>query len=182
VSPAVFLDRDGVLVRSRIIDGKAYAVRRLEEFRLLPGAVDSVDILRGAGYKIVIVTNQPDIGNGLVSLSTVEAMHQRLRRKLNPDWIEMCPHRQDEECACRKPKPGMLYAAAARLSLDLSTSVMIGDRWSDIVAGRGAGCYTILVDRGYKERLREVPNAVVKNLPAAVRFLARQRGVGGACE
>ena len=181
VRPAVFLDRDGVLVRSPIVDGKAYAVRRLEEFRLLPGVTESVEAMRGAGYRIVVVTNQPDIGNGVVAAATVDAMHERLRHKLRPDAIEMCPHRQDEGCLCRKPKPGMLCAAAERLSIDLSASVMIGDRWSDVVAGREAGCYTVFVDRGYKERLRATPDAVVGNLPAAAR-LVTGRGWARGCK
>jgi len=179
VSRAVFLDRDGVLVRSPIVGGRAYAVRRLEEFRLLPGVAAAVEAMRRAGYRIVVVTNQPDIGNGLVDAGTVAAMHDRLRRRLRPDAIEMCAHRQDEDCLCRKPKPGMLQSAAQRLSIDLHASVMVGDRWSDVVAGREAGCYTVFVDRGYNERLRETPDAVVSNLPAAARLIIKRSEGGG---
>jgi D-glycero-D-manno-heptose 1,7-bisphosphate phosphatase len=168
MSPAVFLDRDGVLVRSPVIDGKSYAVRRIEDFRLLPGTVKAVGVLRRAGYKIVVVTNQPDIGNGLVDPAVVEAMHQRLRQKLAPDAIELCPHRQDENCLCRKPKPGMIHAAAKLLDIDLTASVVVGDRWSDIVAGKAAGCYTVFIDRGYVEPMSTIPDAVVRTLPAAV--------------
>jgi D-glycero-D-manno-heptose 1,7-bisphosphate phosphatase len=169
MNPGVFLDRDGVLVRSRVINGKSYAVRRLEDFRLLPGTVRAVGALRReAGYKIVVVTNQPDIGNGLVDAATVEAMHRRLRERLAPDAIELCPHRQDENCLCRKPKPGMIYAAAKRLDIDLTTSVVVGDRWSDIVAGKAAGCYTVFIDRGYVEPIATMPDVVVKTLSAAV--------------
>lgn len=168
MSPGVFLDRDGVLVRSTVIDGKSYAVRRLEDFRLLPGTVRAVGVLRRAGYKIVVVTNQPDIGNGLVEPAIVEAMHQRLREKLAPDAIELCPHRQDENCACRKPKPGMIHAAAKLLDIDLTASVVVGDRWSDMVAGKAAGCYTVFIDRGYIEPMSTIPDAIVGTLPAAV--------------
>jgi D-glycero-D-manno-heptose 1,7-bisphosphate phosphatase len=179
VTAAVFLDRDGVLVRSPVVDGKAYAVRRLEDFRLLPGTAAAVENLRRAGLRIVVVTNQPDIGNGLVDAETVEAMHQRLREKLRPDSIEMCPHRQDEGCLCRKPLPGMLHAAAARLHVDLAASFMVGDRWSDVVAGRKAGCYTVFIDRGYAEGLQGVPDAVVKTLPAAAEVILRRRAGQG---
>jgi len=168
MSPGVFLDRDGVLVRSTVIDGKSYAVRRVEDFRLLPGTVKAVGVLRSAGYKIVVVTNQPDIGNGLVDPAVVEAMHQRLRQKLAPDAIELCPHRRDENCLCRKPKPGMIHAAAKVLDIDLTASVVVGDRWSDIVAGKAAGCYTVFIDRGYVEPRSTMPDAIVSTLPAAV--------------
>jgi D-glycero-D-manno-heptose 1,7-bisphosphate phosphatase len=168
MSPGVFLDRDGVLVRSTVIDGKSYAVRRVEDFRLLPGTVKAVGVLRSAGYKIVVVTNQPDIGNGLVDPAVVEAMHQRLRQKLAPDAIELCPHRRDENCLCRKPKPGMIHAAAKVLDIDLTASVVVGDRWSDIVAGKAAGCYTVFIDRGYVEPMSTMPDAIVSTLPAAV--------------
>jgi D-glycero-D-manno-heptose 1,7-bisphosphate phosphatase len=179
MSPAVFLDRDGVLVRSPMMDGKAYAVRRLADFRLLPGAVASVEALRQAGFRIVVVTNQPDIGHGLVDGAVVEAMHERLSARLRPDAIETCPHRQDEACPCRKPKPGMLVAAAERLGIDLARSVMVGDRWSDVVAGHSVGCYTVFIDRGYSEELREPPDFVVASLPAAARHIISRRQVQG---
>jgi len=172
--PAVFLDRDGVLCRTHVVDGKSYAVRRLADFRLFPGTVAAVDRLRAAGYRIVVVTNQPDIGNGLVEASVVEAMHTRLRDRISPDAIEVCPHRQDEDCSCRKPKPGMIFASAQRLGIDLPTSVMVGDRWSDIVAGQEAGCYTVFVNRGYSEHLKAAPDCVVPTLPAAVEAILRR--------
>ena len=175
MTPAVFLDRDGVLCRTHVVDGKSYAVRRLEDFRLFPGTAAAVETLRAAGYRIVVVTNQPDIGNGLVDRAVVDAMHVRLRERLAPDAIEICPHRQDEDCSCRKPKPGMILSASQRLGINLSASAMIGDRWSDIVAGREAGCYTVLVNRGYGEHLRAAPDCTVKTLPAAVDAILRWR-------
>jgi len=168
---AVFLDRDGVLVRAEMRDGKSHAVRRLEDFRLLPGAGESVHALREHGFVIVVVTNQPDIGNGLVAADVVAAMHETLRRKLPIDAIECCPHRQVDNCACRKPKAGMLTAAAARFSIDFSASFMVGDRCSDIVAGRSVGCYTLFVDRGYDRCTDVKPDAVVRSLRQAVQHI-----------
>jgi D-glycero-D-manno-heptose 1,7-bisphosphate phosphatase len=172
--PAAFLDRDGVLCRTHVVDGKSYAVRRLADFRLFPGTVAAVNKLRVAGYRIVVVTNQPDIGNGLVEASVVDAMHARLAERIAPDAIEVCPHRQDEDCSCRKPKPGMIVSAAQRLGIDLPASVMVGDRWSDIVAGREAGCYTVFLNRGYREHLKAAPDCVVRTLPAAVEAILRR--------
>jgi D-glycero-D-manno-heptose 1,7-bisphosphate phosphatase len=174
-APAVFLDRDGVLVRTPVVDGKSYAVRRLADFRLLPGTMRAVAALRSAGFRIVVVTNQPDIGNRLVSLDIVQAMHDKLRQKIAPDAIELCPHRQDEGCSCRKPKSGMITTAAQRLRIDLASSFMVGDRWSDIVAGRAAGCYTIFINRHYREPVEVSPDDTVKHLPAAVDIILSRR-------
>jgi len=168
---AVFLDRDGVLVRSEVRGGKPYAVRRLEDFRLLPGASDAVHALHDRGFLIVVVTNQPDIGNGLVAADTVAGMHDILRKKLPIDSIELCPHRRADGCGCRKPKAGMLTAAAARFSIDFSASFMVGDRCSDIVAGHSVGCYTLFVDRGYDRCTDVKPDAVVRSLRQAAQHI-----------
>lgn len=168
---AVFLDRDGVINRSLVRDGKPYAPRRLTDFRLLPGVARAVAGLRAAGFMIVVVTNQPDIGNGLVDAATVDAMHARLRAKISVDSLMVCPHRQDAGCACRKPRAGMLRAAARRLKIDPRKSFMVGDRWHDILAGRRFGCYTICLDRGYRESSQIGADATVGSLPAAARHI-----------
>ena len=168
---AVFLDRDGVINRSEVRDGKAYAPRTLADFRLLPGVPAAVRALKQAGYLIIVATNQPDIGNGKVDPGVVDAMHTRLRRVLPIDAIAMCAHRQDENCPCRKPKAGMLTDTATHFRIDLAASFMVGDRWSDIVAGRTAGCYTVFVNRGYRETLTIKPDAIVTSLPAAARLI-----------
>jgi len=168
---AVFLDRDGVISRSEVRGGKPYAPRRLDDFRLLPGVPKAVAALKRAGFLVVVVTNQPDIGNGLVQASVVEAMHARLRSRVSVDDIRVCPHRQDAGCSCRKPKPGMLRAAARRWNIDFKNSYMVGDRAGDIVAGNAAGCYTLLINRRYSEPLPSAPDRTVRSLPAAVRFI-----------
>ncbi len=168
---AVFLDRDGVIMDVVVRDGKAYSVRRLEDLRLLPGVREAMEELRRAGFLIVVATNQPDIANGIVAASVVEAIHDRLREWLPIDAIEVCPHSDREDCACRKPKPGLLLGAARRLGIDLRRSVMVGDRWKDVEAGRLAGCRTVFIDRGYEEHKPAEPDLVVESLPAAVPWL-----------
>lgn len=148
---AVFLDRDGVLSATAVVNGKPVAPRRLQDFRLLPGVTEAVRRLRRAGFFICVATNQPDIGNRLIDPAVVAAMHARLRRALPIDSLQMCPHSQTAGCLCRKPKPGMLLAAAKRYHLDLTRSYMIGDRNSDVLAGAAAGCYTIFIQRGYAD-------------------------------
>ena len=168
---AVFLDRDGVISRSEVRGGKPYAPRRLEDFRLLPGVAQAVLALKQAGFLVVVVTNQPDIGNGLVDPSVVEAMHAKLKARVPVDDIRMCPHRQDANCSCRKPKPGMLLAATKRWNIDLKNSYMVGDRDGDIIAGKAVGCYTLLINRGYSETRRATAEASARSLSAAVRFI-----------
>jgi D-glycero-D-manno-heptose 1,7-bisphosphate phosphatase len=167
--PAVFLDRDGVLNRAEIRNGRPFAPRRLRDFRLLPGAVTGVRALHEAGFLTVVVTNQPDIANGHMKPTVVEAMHAKLRRHAPLDAVEVCPHGQGDGCACRKPRPGLLVSAAERLAIDLAHSFLVGDRWKDIAAGRAVGCHTIFVDRGYRETERVAADTVVRSFPAAVR-------------
>ena len=137
---AAFLDRDGVLVR--LVDGRA--PRTMAEFEPLPDAYESVRRLRATGLLVIVVTNQPDIASGLISLKTMRAMN-RETYELGVNDIFMCPHSAFDLCKCRKPKPGMLRQAATRWNIDLSRSFMVGDRDSDIEAGLAVGCTTILV-------------------------------------
>ena len=171
LSRAVFLDRDGVINRCEVRNGKPYSPRCLDDFRLLPGAAAAVQALKNAGLLVIVVTNQPDIGNGLVGVHIVESMHDRLRRRLAIDDIKMCPHRQDAGCDCRKPKPGMLLEAARRWQIDLDKSFIVGDRWTDVVAGQAVGCYTIFIDRGYQEPRLATPNNSTKSLRSAARLI-----------
>lgn len=172
--PAVFVDRDGVLNRTLVVAGKPYAPRRLADFRLLPFVAAGVESLRAAGFRVLVVTNQPDIGNGLVDPAVVEAMHARLRARLAVDEVLVCPHSQDAGCACRKPKPGLLIQAAARWSVDLQRSYMIGDRASDVIAGQAAGCFTIYVRRGYAEKEPQSYTERANSFAHAARIILRR--------
>lgn len=174
---AVFLDRDGVLNRAEVRDAKPFAPRELRHFRLLPGAAAAVDRLKAMGFLVVVVTNQPDIGNGLVDGEIVEAMHARLRERVAVDDIRVCPHPQSAGCDCRKPRPGLLLAAARDHGIDLAGSIMIGDRLGDVAAGAAAGCRTIFIDRGYAETRRPflvVPWASARSLPHAVSLILHE--------
>jgi D-glycero-D-manno-heptose 1,7-bisphosphate phosphatase len=142
---AVFLDRDGVLNRSFLRNGATSPPNSLDDFELLPGVREAVDRLKGAGYLLVVVTNQPDIARGTQDVSVVEAMNAVVQRELGVDAIYVCPHDDVDECECRKPKPGMLRQAMARFDIDGDQSFMVGDRWRDVAAGRAAGCRTVQV-------------------------------------
>lgn len=110
----------------------------------------SVRRLKARDY-LVVEANQPDVGNRFVDRSLVETMHEKLHAKLLIDHTEVCAYAQSVGCSCRKPKPGMLYATAQKLSIDLAASFMVGDRVSDLEAGSAAGCRTVFSDRGYRE-------------------------------
>jgi D-glycero-D-manno-heptose 1,7-bisphosphate phosphatase len=168
---AVFLDRDGVLNQSDLQDGKPHAPRCLAAFQLLPDARSSVQALHEAGLTLVVVTNQPDVGNGLVHKDIVEEMHDYLRSCMPLDAIKVCYHKQAADCACRKPEPALLFEASEEMDINLKESFMVGDRWSDIVAGRSAGCFTIFINRDYTEPLREIPDATVTSLADAAKLI-----------
>ena len=171
---AVFLDRDGVINRAIVVDGRPYAPRSFGEFRLMPGARACVGRLRAAGLKVVVVTNQPDVARKLIDPAELEKMNQRLISELAVDAVKVCAHRQDEGCNCRKPRPGMLVAAAAELGIALGRSYMVGDRWSDVEAGHAAGCYTLKIERGYVNDRPVDADAVVRTFAQAVNHIIRR--------
>ena len=172
--PGVLLDRDGVLNDVLIRDGKGYPPPSAAALRIYPEAPSALAALRGAGLPIVVVTNQPDVGRGKQTREAVDAIHALLRQRLPIDAIEACFHAQDAGCGCRKPGTRMLHAAAARFGLDLRRSFLVGDRWSDIEAGRRVGCTTFWIDRGYREPAPEHPDHVVRDVGEAARIIVRQ--------
>jgi D-glycero-D-manno-heptose 1,7-bisphosphate phosphatase len=172
----VFLDRDGVLNRALVRDGKPYPPRSAEEFEILPGVPEACRALKAAGWILVVATNQPDVGRGDLDRGVVERIHARLTRELPLDRIEVCYDAGggNPPCADRKPRPGMLLRAARELGLDLRASFMVGDRWRDIECGRAAGCRTILIDYAYAEPLTSQPDYKVRNLAEAADFIIGQ--------
>jgi D-glycero-D-manno-heptose 1,7-bisphosphate phosphatase len=146
---AVFLDRDGVIVTPEFRDGRSFAPKTLDAFRLYDSAPECLRSLKQAGFLLVVVTNQPDVGKGEIAPETLDEMHRRMREALPIDDVRVCTHTREDGCACRKPRPGMLLGAAAALGIALDRSFMIGDRESDVAAGRAAGCRTIFIDLDY---------------------------------
>ncbi|HZS02823.1 MAG TPA: HAD-IIIA family hydrolase [Chloroflexota bacterium] len=175
----MFLDRDGVLVATDVRDGAAYAVTTLADFRVLPDVAAQVARLRAAGLVCIVFTNQPEVARGTIAPEVIAAMHDHLRAAVPVDDVYVCPHDDADQCACRKPRPGMLEQAAARWGVRLADSFVIGDRWRDIGAGRAAGCYTVLLEREYSGAA--AADARVATLAEAVdAVLARLKILGGA--
>jgi D-glycero-D-manno-heptose 1,7-bisphosphate phosphatase len=173
VSRAVFFDRDGVVNKAIIRHGKPYSPMTLEEMIIVPGAAELLRALRAKGFKLVVVTNQPDIARAKITRSTVDAMNRYLCTVLPLDAVEVCDHDNADNCDCRKPKPGMLIRAARRNAIELSGSFMVGDRWSDIEAGRRAHCRTILIGDGYGEHQMSQADVVVPSLREATEWILR---------
>jgi D-glycero-D-manno-heptose 1,7-bisphosphate phosphatase len=179
VNRAVFLDRDGVLNRVRVREGKPYPPATAEELEILPGVPAALASLRAAGFALIVVTNQPDVARGSALRESVEAMNAQLAKALPIDEWRVCYHDDSDACSCRKPKPGLLTEAAAALAIDLTRSWMIGDRWRDIDAGHAAGCRTVLIDYGYDERPPSTePEFRAASLAEAAEWILRAGSIG----
>jgi D-glycero-D-manno-heptose 1,7-bisphosphate phosphatase len=168
---AVFLDRDGVINRATVRDGKPFPPARPEELELLPGVPEALAALKRAGYLLVVVTNQPDVARGAQPREVVDAMHRDLLARLPIDEVRCCFHDDADRCACRKPLPGLLHEAARSRGIDLGASFMVGDRWRDTEAGAAAGCKVIFIDHGYQERQPVRPDATVTSLADAAAWI-----------
>ena len=172
---AVFLDRDGVLTRALVRDGNAYAPVTPAEMEIDEEAAGALARLKAAGFLLIVVTNQPDVARGVIRRADVEAMHRTLRAALPLDDCRVCYHDDGDGCDCRKPLPGMLRRAAAEHGIDLARSFMVGDRWRDVDAGAAAGCRTVWIDRGYRERAPgHAADARVESLAGAAQWIAEQ--------
>lgn len=154
---AVFFDRDGVLNATRQgSDGVPRPPADAAHLSLEDGAVEACALLRAQGFLLIGVTNQPDVVRGATTRDAVEAINARLSAELRLDDIAVCFHDDADNCACRKPAPGLLRDAARRWGVELDASYMVGDRRSDVEAGQRAGCRTILIEREYSG-VAEVP-------------------------
>ncbi|MBE9475254.1 MAG: HAD family hydrolase [Chloroflexi bacterium] len=160
MNPALFLDRDGV-----IIENRSNYVRTWSDVSIYPQAVRALEKIEASEYKIFILTNQSVVGRGIISHSTADKINKRLVEEIESaggrvDGVFMCPHTPDENCPCRKPKPGMILEAAASSQLDLSKSILIGDALSDIIAGQTAGIgQNVLVYTGRGLAQSKLPSA-----------------------
>jgi histidinol-phosphate phosphatase family protein len=178
----VFLDRDGVI--NRKADGENY-ITCWEDFHFLPQVADGIALLNRAGWSVIVISNQRCVAKGLLSVETLEAIHQRMSEELcaagaKVDGVYYCPHEKEEACNCRKPAPGMLLAAAKEHQIDLRSSWMIGDSQTDVEAGRRAGCRTaqLVADPEsangnadlYARCLVEASRKIVKNSEGARGF------------
>jgi D-glycero-D-manno-heptose 1,7-bisphosphate phosphatase len=159
---ALFLDRDGV-----IIENCANYVRSCDDVAFLPAALAALRKAFASPYKIIIVTNQSAIGRGIITMAQAQIINQNIVSEIKKaggrvDAVFMCPHTPQDQCDCRKPRPGLLLQAADQHKLDLSRSFMIGDSLADLLAGRAAGVReSILVRTGRGAVQAALPEALL---------------------
>jgi D-glycero-D-manno-heptose 1,7-bisphosphate phosphatase len=149
---AVFLDRDGVINKTKIRCGKPCPPVNISQLEIIPGVKQSLNALHDAGYLIIVITNQPDVSRGKALKVDVDLINDFLMKHLSIDEIRTCFHDDVDKCECRKPLPGNILNAAKKFDINLSQSFMVGDRWRDVEAGISAGCKTIFIDYKYNEK------------------------------
>lgn len=161
---AVFLDRDGVINRAIVRNGKPYPPASLVDLEILPGVREALQELHDANYLLIVVSNQPDVARGTTKKKDVELINAFLSSQLPIDDFKICYHDSNDQCRCRKPLPGALLEAAQNYNINLSESFMVGDRWRDVEAGASAGCKTFFINYRYTEQKPDAPDFIVSSL------------------
>jgi D-glycero-D-manno-heptose 1,7-bisphosphate phosphatase len=157
-------------------DGLQGSPRSLDELAIAPDAAAALASLKAAGFRLICVTNQPEVPRGLLSQQVLMDCNAAVRAALPLDDLLVCCHEDNDSCDCRKPKPGLLLQAAARHGIDLASSFMVGDRWRDVDAGANAGCRTVLLQTDYDDRAPSAsPDATVSTLAEAVGWILSQQ-------
>jgi D-glycero-D-manno-heptose 1,7-bisphosphate phosphatase len=152
MNKAVFLDRDGVLNKATIIDGKPYAPKNIDQVEFCEDVQKAIANLTKANFLLIGITNQPDVARGLIEKEKVDEINDFIAKKLNLISILTCYHDDKDMCNCRKPLPGNILLASKKYQINLNLSYMVGDRWRDIEAGVLSGCKTFFIDYNYNEK------------------------------
>jgi len=175
---AAFIDRDGTIIKSILKhiekDGKInlfpISPHSMKEFKFYPKVVESLTLLKKLGFLRILITNQPDMAYGYLDEEVWRVIQKRVEW-LGFDDIFICRHTRYQKCYFRKPKPGMLLAAADKWNIDLASSWMIGDTSADTIAGKSAGCKTILLARNYNVDVKS--DYIAKNMWGAVKLIQK---------
>ena len=170
---AVFIDRDGVINKALLKDNKPHSPRIFSEFEFVPAIGDVLQVFKKFGFLNIVVTNQPDISRGLMHPEELEKMHKVIKQNLPVDDIFVCPHSDEDNCVCRKPKPEMFFAASRKWKIDIAGSFFIGDSWRDIEAGKRAGCKTILIDASHNKEINT--DYRVSDIVAAMQIICDEK-------
>jgi D-glycero-D-manno-heptose 1,7-bisphosphate phosphatase len=148
----VFVDRDGVLIKAPKINNRPHSILKFEKIKIIKGVVKGIKILK-KNFKIIMITNQPDVYRKKVKKIEVKKINNYLKTMLNLNDVYVCYHDNIHKCNCRKPKLGMFLLAKKKWNINLKKSFLIGDRSSDILAGKKAGCTNFFINYNYDEKL-----------------------------
>jgi D-glycero-D-manno-heptose 1,7-bisphosphate phosphatase len=168
VKAAAFLDRDGVLNASIMLNGAPCPPRSVSEVEILPGAREAIDLLIQNNYLPIVITNQPDVARGSKSISDIKQINEHIGIEIGLTNFYICPHDDEDRCVCRKPMPGLIQLAVKELGIDLSKSFLVGDRWRDIQAGQAVNLPSFFIDYSYNEPEPNQPFIRVNSLLEAV--------------
>ena len=170
---AIFLDRDGTLNKAFIKKGLPISPASFSKFKILPGVKSSITKLKKLKYLCLLITNQPDVSRKKIKKKVVIKMNKFIKKKINLDDVFVCYHDDNDNCNCRKPKPGLLIKASKKWKINFKKSFMIGDRWKDISAGKKVGCKTIFINNNYKKDKIVKANFTFKSLSKAVNKIKK---------
>jgi len=173
VSRAAFLDRDGVINRSKWIDGVPKPPSGISDLEVLAGVTEAIELLKVHNYVPVVITNQPDVARGTLSQSTLNKINEYIGEITGIKHFYSCIHDDSDKCCCRKPAPGLILKSSRDLNLDIAKSFLVGDRWRDIAAGQAVGCPTFFINYSYPEKEPEMPYTQVSSLLEAVQIMIR---------
>lgn len=168
-TPAIFFDRDGILIKTKIVNQNPIAIKSINEIIMNNGIVDICKKI-SKSYYLFMITNQPDVSRGNNTKKNVNEINSFLKKKLKLKKTYVC-FCSNNACNNRKPNPGMIKKAIKTYSIDTDKSYMIGDRWKDIVAGQKAKCKTILLNKKYSEKHKCKPNYIIRNLKDILKIL-----------
>ena len=168
---AVFFDRDGVINKVRLINGRPHPPSDVKEVEILDGVIESIALLKRKNFTLVVITNQPDVARGETTQLRVDEINSFLGSSIGLQHFYICPHDDHDNCECRKPAPGLILRAASELDIDISKSYFVGDRWRDIAASQAAGCRAFFIDYSYTEQQPQMPFTRVSSLFEAVQLI-----------
>jgi len=167
---AVFLDRDGVLIKAPVTrDRKPLSIKNISKLKFLPTVIKTCKVLKSK-YLLIMITNQPDVSRKKIKKFKVDEINILIKKKLNLDDVFVC-YTDNDKSKFRKPNPGMILKAAEKYNINLKKSYFIGDRWKDIDAGRKVYCKTVFIDHNYNEKLNLKPNYKIKKFKEVLSFI-----------
>jgi len=173
---AIFLDRDGIVNKAIVEKGLPYSPTRLGDIFLTDGIKDLIKKWHDEEYIVIVVTNQPDVANHIITKNKVDKINNYLKSIALFDDIFTCYHNGKDDCDCKKPKTGLFLQAKEKYDIDFSQSYVIGDRWKDIEAGKNIGCKTIFVDYHYDEERPNKPDYTAKSVSDIKRIWSNING------